>query len=387
VLFLFVVRRVGRRIRGTLQNVLRNRSVKIHSIELMRAEGAGSFVDGVVHLAGVLLGLVSVFFYCDYVLSLFPWTRAVAANMLGYVLGPLGSMGTALVNYVPSLLFLAVLALVTRFVLSVLRLVTSRLSHGPDILSGFHPEWAWPTYRLVRIVVIVFAAVVAFPYIPFSDSDAFKGISIFVGVLLSLGSSSLIGNLIAGYTLIYWRALSVGDRVQIGDVAGVVSETGILVTRVRTPKNEDVVIPNTTILSGKIVNYSSLAKDPGLILHTTVGIGYQTPWRQVEAMLLAAAERTPGVLQNPKPFVLQRALGDFAVTYEINVYTDDPHVMLRTYHALHRSILDVFNEFGVQIMVPAYEGDPADPKVVPKERWHEAPATPPSASKDPTKLP
>jgi small-conductance mechanosensitive channel len=151
------------------------------------------------------------------------------------------------------------------------------------------------------------------------------------------------------------------------------------VTHLRTPKNEDVVVPNSTILSSEIVNYSSLAKDPGLILHTTVGIGYETPWRQVEAMLLEAAARTPGLQREPKPYVLQLALGDFAVTYEINVYCDNPQAMPRLYTALHGNILDVFNEYGVQIMTPAYEGDPPEPKVVPRDKWHLAPAAGPAS--------
>jgi small-conductance mechanosensitive channel len=222
--------------------------------------------------------------------------------------------------------------------------------------------------------VIGFAIVVGYPYIPGSDSAAFKGLSLFFGVVFSLGSSSAIANTIAGYSLTYRRAFRVGDRVKIGDVFGDVTEIRLQVTHVRTPKNEEVVVPNSTILNQEVTNYSALARTRGLILHTTVGIGYETPWRQVEAMLLLAAERTPGVLRDPKPFVLQKSLGDFAVSYEINVYSDDAQAMMPLYTALHRQILDVFNEYGVQIMTPAYEGDPEQPKVVPRDQWHLAPA-------------
>jgi small-conductance mechanosensitive channel len=172
----------------------------------------------------------------------------------------------------------------------------------------------------------------------------------------------------------YRRAFKIGDRVKIGSHVGEVDRMRLLVTHLRTPKNEDVVVPNSEILGAEVINYSSLARERGLILHTTVGIGYDTPWRQVEAMLLESAARTPGLLRDPKPFVLQTQLGDFAITYEINVYTDTPHVMMALYTALHRNILDVFNEYGIQIMTPAYEGDPEQPKVVPKDQWYTAPA-------------
>jgi small-conductance mechanosensitive channel len=171
--------------------------------------------------------------------------------------------------------------------------------------------------------------------------------------------------------------------VKIGETMGDVEEIGVSVTRLRTPKNEEVVIPNSSILNGEVKNYSTLAREKGLVLHTTVGIGYETPWRQVEAMLLLAAERTPGLLRDPAPFVLHTSLGDFCVTYEINVHCDAPREMARLYTALHRSILDVFNEYGVQIMTPAYEGDPERPKVVPREEWYAEPARPPDAKGEP----
>jgi small-conductance mechanosensitive channel len=174
----------------------------------------------------------------------------------------------------------------------------------------------------------------------------------------------------------YRRAFRIGDRVKLGQYVGDVAQMRLMVTHLRTLKNEEVVVPNSSILSSEVVNYSTLAQQRGLILHTTVGIGYETPWRQVEAMLVEAAGRTPGLLREPPPFVLQTALGDFCVTYEINVYCDTPHVMALLYTELHRNILDVFNEYGVQIMTPSYEADPAEPKLVPKEQWYAAPARP-----------
>ncbi len=191
----------------------------------------------------------------------------------------------------------------------------------------------------------------------------------------------MIGNLLAGYVLIFQRPFALGDRVRIGEVVGDVVESSLIVTRLRTIKNEVVTVPNSTIVGGHVVNYSSLARTGGLILHTTVTIGYDTPWRQVEALLLTAAEKTEGLLREPAPFVLQTALGDFYVHYELNAYTDRPGEMAKTYAALHRNVLDSFNEFGVQITSPNYVLDPAQAKVVPREQWYAAPAKPPEAER------
>jgi small-conductance mechanosensitive channel len=227
---------------------------------------------------------------------------------------------------------------------------------------------------------VAFALVVAYPYIPGSESEAFKGLSIFAGVLLSIGSSAFIANYVAGYSLIYRKLFAIGDRVRIGDVVGEVMETRVQVTRIRTPKNEEVILPNSMILQSVVTNYSTHARERGLILHTTVGIGYEVPWRQVEGMLLTAAERTGGVLQDPPPFVRQRGLADFAVNYELNVYVASADDMIGQYDKLHASIQDVFNEYGVQIMTPAYEADPPEPKVVPRERWHDKPSRRPAGN-------
>jgi small-conductance mechanosensitive channel len=221
----------------------------------------------------------------------------------------------------------------------------------------------------------VFTAIVAYPYIPGSGSEAFKGISIFLGVIFSIGSSSFVSNTIAGYALTYRRVFKIGDRVKIEDVVGDVVQTRLQVTHLRSLKNEEVIVPNSLIVNSQVVNYSSLARKQGLILHTTVGIGYETPWRKVEAMLLLAAKRTPGLLREREAFVLLKALGDFSITYEVNAYCDDAQAMVGLYSALHRNILDVFNEHAVQIMTPAYECDPEQPKIVPKEQWFVAPAT------------
>jgi len=318
--------------------------------------------------------LIAILFYFDFALQLFPWTRDFGLQLYDLLINPLHGLIRGLLGLIPDLLVLTVIVFVARYLLKAINLVFTGLDRGTVMLAGFNHELAMPTYRLVRLLVIAFTIVVAYPYIPGSETEAFKGVSLFLGVIFSLGSSSVIGNVIAGYTMIYRRAFHIGDRIRINEHLGDVVETRLLVTHLRTPKNEEIVIPNSVILSSSVVNYSLLAREGKLILHSSVGIGYETPWRQVEAMLVQAAERTEGLLAEPKPFVLQRALGDFAVTYEINVYCGDAQAMEKLYTRLYRNILDVFNEHGVQIMTPAYVADPAQPKVVPKEQWYATPA-------------
>ncbi|MFZ5876574.1 MAG: mechanosensitive ion channel family protein [Nitrospirota bacterium] len=346
----------------------------IKSFEVVQSERVwGTLTSGLKTLR-VLVVLVLLFTYVEFSFALFPWTRPVAAKLGTWVLDPIVTLGQGALSYVPNVVFLAILFVVFRYVLKVTRLFFNGLERGSVTISGFDAEWAQPTYRIVRLLMVVFAVVVAYPYIPGAESPAFKGLSIFLGLMVSLGSSSVIGNILAGYSLTYRRAFRVGDRVKIEDVVGDVEAIRLQVTHLRTVKNEEIIMPNSKILSTEIVNYSSLARTRGLILHTTVGIGYETPWRQVEEMLRIAAARTPGLLKDPAPFVLQKSLGDFAVVYELNAYCDNAQAGALLYSAMHRNILDVFNEYGVQIMTPAYEGDPEKPKVVPKEQWHAAPA-------------
>lgn len=346
----------------------------IQSFEIVRAERLWAALRGALNAGHGLAILVIVLAYLHYVLALLPWTRSMAGRLIAYVIQPLATMGQAIVTDIPDLIFLAILVVIVRYGLKLMRFFFDAVASGSVSLAGFQPEWARPTYKIARIAVIAFALVVAYPYIPGSQSAAFKGVSIFLGVVFSLGSSSVIANTIAGYALIYRRAFKLGDRVKINGMLGDVMEMRVQVTHLRSLKNEEVIVPNSLILSSQVVNYSSLARKQGLILHTTVGIGYETPWRQVEAMLLMAAERTPGLLREPRPFILQKSLGDFAINYELNVYCDDASAMVALYTMLHRNILDVFNEYGVQIMTPAYEYDPQQPKVVPEAQWYTAPA-------------
>jgi small-conductance mechanosensitive channel len=230
--------------------------------------------------------------------------------------------------------------------------------------------------------LIGLALVMAYPYLPGAGTEALQGLSVFAGLLFSLGAAGAVSNVIAGYLNTFGRVFRAGDFIQVGETRGEVIQVRLMTTRVRTVTNEQVTIPNSSFLTTSVVNYTALAASHGLILHTEVGIGYEVPWRQVHAMLEEAARRTPDVLESPPPFVVQRSLGDFAVVYRLNIYVRQAQGMVLVYSRLHQHILDVFNEHGVQIMTPAYEGDPAEPKTVPPEKWFTPPAKGPRVAVD-----
>ena len=375
LIFLKAWRYVDARIRERTERL--SRSLEERSLREMRADRIGGFLRLGWRLLGIVCTLAVLATFTGYLLEQFPATRPLGIHFFALLMEPLQSLGRTFVTEFPALLFLATLFILVRLSLRGLRLLSEAVTHRSVAFTGFEAEWARPTYNLVRLVIVFFALVVAYPYIPGSDSDAFKGMSIFFGVMLSLGSSSAVSNMIAGYVILYRRAFKVGDRVKIGAALGDVIDMQVQVTRLKTLKNEEVIIPNSQILNTEVINYSSLAARDGLILHTTVGIGYEVPWRQVEAMLLEAARRTQGLLETPPPFVLQKNLADFAVNYELNVYCGEVRAMSMLYSELHRNIQDVFNEYGIQIMTPAYEADPETPKIVPRDQWYTPPAVKP----------
>jgi small-conductance mechanosensitive channel len=348
------------------------------SKRILQAQQIWNMLKFIFRLSRVLLVLIVVYIFFHFVLGLFPWTRFLALTSLSYVANPVRILWQSFIDYLPNLIFLIIIYYLFRYLLRFTKAFFNQVDHSQLKISGFDAEWALPTYRIARIFVIILGVVIAYPYIPGSGSDAFKGISILVGVLFSLGSSSLIANIVAGYTMIYRRAFKVGDKVKFGEYIGDVIDVRLMETHIRSPKNEEIVIPNSKILSDEITNYSSMSTKQGLILHTTVGIGYEVPWRQVEAMLLMAAERTSGSQRKSEPFVLQKALGDFGVTYELNVFCRNADKMVQIYSDLHSNIQDVFNEYKVAIMTPHYVGDTEKPKIVPKEEWYVSPAHPPS---------
>lgn len=348
------------------------------SHHLIQAEQLWTLVAGFLNTAKVLTLLVLTYSYLNSALGLFPWTRPAAMALFDLILNPVKSLWFGFVDALPDLVFLVILYLILRYILKLERMFFTQVSRGRIKLQNFDRDWAMPTFKIVRFLTIAFAIVIAYPYIPGSDSMAFKGVSVFLGVIFSFGSTSFIANVLAGLAMTYRGAFKEGDRIKIDDVFGDVEEIKLMTTRIRTLKNESVLIPNSNILNTNVTNYTVMARKPGLLLHTTVGIGYDTPWRQVEAMLILAVERTEGLQKKPEPFVLQTLMGDFAVNYEINAYCTDAERMVAIRSELHRNIQDVFNEHGVQIMSPAYVADPESPKIVPPEDWYLKPASKPA---------
>ena len=308
-------------------------------------------LGAVVHWLFVLSLLEA---YLTIVLGFFSSTREISHTASEWVFTQLESLTLGALDYLPNLLVVSVIALVAYYATRLLRLIFGEIRKGDLKIHGFYPDWADPTEKLIRILVLVLAAIIAFPYLPGAKSAAFQGISIFLGVLLSLGSSSAVANAIAGVILTYMRSFLVGDWVEIGGVTGEVIEKNLLVTRVLTPKSEIITIPNGTVMSGSVKNYSIEAKKSGVIFHTAVTIGYDAPWRTVHQLLIKAALATRYVLQHPQPFVQQSKLDDFYVCYEVNAYTDAPAQMLAIYSEMHQNIQDNFNEAGVEICSPHF---------------------------------
>ena len=332
----------------------RIRTIRFQSLELIQEDRIVKILISLAKFARfvLILGLLDI--YIPLVFSFFPWTRGFASKLFNYLLLPIQKTWAAVASYLPNVFFILVIVVITHFVNRFWRFFFTQIEKKTIIIPGFYPEWADASFKIVRFLTIAFAAVVAFPYLPGSESPAFKGISVFLGVLFSLGSTSAVANVVAGVILTYMRAFKLGDRVKIADTVGDVTEKTLLVTRVRTIKNVDITIPNAMVLGSHIVNYSSSAKDYGLILHTSVTIGYDIPWRQVHQLLIGAAKATENILELPEPFVFQKSLDDFYVNYELNAYTEKPTIMARIYSQLHQNIQEKFNEAGVEIMSPHY---------------------------------
>jgi small-conductance mechanosensitive channel len=329
-------------------------ALRVQDAEIVSTDRIAHGFDRAAQVTRYVLLLLAADLYLTYVLGLFPWTREVSRHLLGYVINPARAAATAMVGYLPNLLFVIVIAFIIRGVIRLVKLFFRQIEDGRVVFQNFPAEWASPTYKIVRVLLVAFGLVVVFPYLPASDSAAFTGVSVFMGVLLSLSSSSAISNAIAGIVLTYTGAFRLGDRVKVCDNVGDIIEMSMLATRVRTIKNEDITIPNSLVLGSSMTNYSRQAGALGLILHTSVTIGYDTPWRTIHGLLIEAALATPLISASPRPFVWQTALNDFYVTYEINAYTANAQEMVATYAALHANIQDKFFAAGVEIMSPHY---------------------------------
>jgi small-conductance mechanosensitive channel len=351
---LWLIGRFSRRLHSRLQGSRRLDSLRLQKLQIVTADRLVRTINQFVLVFRVLVTILVLDIYLTYVLGLFPWTRAVSLQLFDYLLAPLRAAGSAFLNYLPKLLFVLFISLLVYLAIKLVAFFFSAIQTGRLVFPDFPPEWADPTNKIVRLLLIAFGVVVAFPYLPASGSAAFTGVSVFMGILISLASSSSLSNMIAGLVLTYTGAFRLGDRVQIGDTYGDILKTSMLATRIRTIKNEEVTIPNSIILNSSVINFSRKGKTAGLILHTSVTIGYDAPWRKIHELLIRAATETEGILAEPKAFVWQTALNDFYVTYEVNAYTDRPHEINDIYAVLHAKIQDAFYDAGVEIMSPHY---------------------------------
>ncbi|MDO9635256.1 MAG: mechanosensitive ion channel family protein [Paludibacter sp.] len=301
--------------------------------------------------------IILVYMLLPLIFSIFPFSRGWANTLFGFVWGPFKGMMLSIWDYLPNLFTIIVIYFIFKYLIRFVKYVFDEIEGGNLKISGFHQDWALPTFSIVKFLLYAFMFVLIFPYLPGSDSGIFRGVSVFIGILFSLGSSTAISNMVAGFVITYMRPFKIGDRIKIGEIVGDVVEKTMLVTRLRTLKNEEITIPNAAVLSGNTTNYSALAKTDGLILHTTVTIGYDVSWRNMHKALLEAAARTPNLMTEKKPFVLQTSLDDFYVSYQLNVYTTESNVLAPIYSDLHKHILDVCAEMGIEIMSPHYRAE------------------------------
>lgn len=330
------------------------RSIKIQSFELLTADRIVTTLIWLAQTTRVIVTLALFYFFIPIVLSFFPATAKLTPQLYSYILKPIKHIGGLIIEFIPNIFYIIVIIIAAQYLLKFIRFIFKEVEKGTLYFEGFHQDWAEPTYKLVRLLVLAFTFIMCFPYLPGSSSPAFQGISVFLGLLLSLGSSSAVSNMVSGIVITYMRPFKVGDRVKISDTVGDVTEKTLLVTRIRTIKNVDITVPNSMVLGSHIINYSTTAEIEGLILNTTVTIGYDVPWAEVHKALINAALTTEHICKDPKPFVLQTALNDFYVSYELNAFTREPNIMANVYSELHKSIQNSFNEAGIEIMSPHY---------------------------------
>ena len=298
--------------------------------------------------------VVLLYILLPILFSIFPFSRDWADALFQLVWSPLKGVFVGVWNYLPNLFSILVIYFVMKYVIRFVKYIFSEIEAEKLVISGFHNDWAMPTFSIVKFLLYAFTLVLIFPLLPGSDSNIFKGVSVFIGIIFSLGSSTAIANMVAGLVITYMRPFKIGDRIKIADVTGDVIEKSLLVTRIKTVKNEIITIPNASVLSGNTINYTSEAAEKGLIIHTTVTIGYDVPWRDMHAALINAALRTDLILKEPKPFVLQTSLEDFYVAYQINAYTREASRQALVYSMLHQNIQDCCNEVGIEILSPHY---------------------------------
>ncbi len=359
------INRLFRRISSTLK-AHKDRYFKgfsIRKVQVLTADQHYYFAMRINNIFRLVIIVLAFYLALPLFFGVFPQTKSFATVLWRWIITPATAIFDSILHFLPNLFTIIVIYIATRYLIKIVKYFAIEIDKENIRLNGFYKEWARPTYNIVKFLIYAFMFIIIFPYLPGFQSDAFKGVSVFLGVLISLGSSSAISNLIAGLVITYMRPFKKGDRVKIGDVVGDVIEKTMLVTRIRTIKNEDITVPNSTILSSHTINYSANAQETGLIVHTTVTIGYDVPWKEVHQALIDAALQTECILQQPLPFVMQTSLDDFYVSYQLNAYTKDANKQAVIYSHLHQNIQDTCNGRGIEIMSPHYrsmrDGNPS----------------------------
>lgn len=336
---------------------LRNTRLKPFSIQDYELLDTHKQVRLLIFLASLLryvIMFLQLLLTVPLLFSIFPQTKDLAYQLFSYIWNPVKSIFIGVVDYIPNLFTIFIIYMAVKYLVRLFRYLADEVQSERLKLRGFYPDWAIPTYHIIRFLLYAFMLAMIYPYLPGSNSGVFQGISVFVGLIVSLGSSTVIGNIIAGLVITYMRPFKIGDRIKLNDTTGNVVEKTPLVTRIRTPKNEVVTIPNSFVMSSHTVNFSQSAREYGLIIHSEVSIGYDVPWRTVNKLLVEAALNTPGVVDDPRPFVLSTSLSDWYPVYQVNAYIKDADRLAEIYSDLHQNIQDRFNEAGVEIMSPHY---------------------------------
>ena len=342
------------KVRITKLKDTRLKPVKFHDYELFDTEKQVSILIFVSNIFRYILMLLQLLVTVPILFSIFPQTKNLAVKIFSYLWIPVKSILKGIVDYIPNFFTILVIYYAIRYVIKGLKYMAKEVESERLKIAGFYPDWAWPTYHIIRFLLYAFMIAMIYPYLPGSDSGVFQGVSVFIGLIVSLGSSTVIGNIIAGMVITYMRPFKLGDRIKLNDTVGNVIEKSAFVTRIKTPKNEMVTIPNSFIMSGHTTNYSASCRNFGLIIHSEVSIGYDVPWRKVHQLLIDAALNTQGVVPDPKPFVLETSLSDWYPVYQINAYVKDADKVPQIYSDMHQNVQDTFNKAGIEIMSPHY---------------------------------
>ncbi|MCL1959393.1 MAG: mechanosensitive ion channel family protein [Spirochaetes bacterium] len=329
----------------------------IKKLKILTTKQIISIIHALLRLLKYFITVFMLFLTVPVAFSFFPSTKELASTMFNHILTPIKNITVGTVKYIPNLITIIIIIVITHYVLRGIKFFSTQIENGKLILHGFYADWAAPTYRILQVLLWAFTVAIIYPYLPGSDSKSFQGVSVFIGIIFSLGSSSAIGNLVAGLVITYMRPFKIGDRVEIKDITGFVVEKTLMVVRLKTHKNEYVTFPNLLILGSSIINYntSSDEDEEGLILHTEITFGYSTPWQTIHEILINAALATEYILKRPKPFVLQTKLDDFYACYQINCYTKEVGKVPGIYAGLYENIQNGFKEAGLDMTTPHYE--------------------------------